>query len=344
LELGLLADQMQKQHHIFYFFLTFIGGIILGGALGYGLVLKNPNAMTGQPREVREGGYKFISPLLECEGGNEFGIRALQPTAEELNKRIKYYEEQDIVSHVSIYFRDLNNGPWFGINERDLFEPASLFKVPLLIAFLKESERDPTLLSRQVEFQPDPDVATQNMKPSENLEVGKLYSIAELLEALIINSDNQALLMLSENIDESVLEKVERDLGLFPGESDGLTVSVKNYASIFRVLYNSSYLSRANSEKALELLSRTNFTQGLPSALPEDIVVSHKFGERTILNGEYIVEKQLHDCGIIYYPQHPYLLCVMTRGSDYQRLTRVVKDMSKVVYDSVVKQASESSE
>jgi len=27
---------------------------------------------------------------------------------------------------------------------------------------------------------------------------------------------------------------------------------------------------------------------------------------------------QLHDCGIVYYPETPYLLCVMTKGWNFE--------------------------
>jgi len=40
---------------------------------------------------------------------------------------------------------------------------------------------------------------------------------------------------------------------------------------------------------------------------------------------------QLHDCGIVYSAQRPYFLCVMTRGSDVQRLAGVIAQASRFV-------------
>ena len=61
-------------------------------------------------------------------------------------------------------------------------------------------------------------------------------------------------------------------------------ISAKNYSLFFRVLYNATYLSREMSEKALGLLSKTVFRDGLTAKLPSSVVVSHKFGEWVLLS------------------------------------------------------------
>ena len=45
--------------------------------------------------------------------------------------------------------------------------------------------------------------------------------------------------------------------------------------------------------------------------------------------------RQLHDCGIIYYPNNTYLLCIMTRGKDFKQLESVIAGISKTVYEVV---------
>jgi len=42
---------------------------------------------------------------------------------------------------------------------------------------------------------------------------------------------------------------------------------------------------------------------------------------------------QLHDCGIVYYPQRPYVICVMTKGRDLDVLKNVIKGISEIVYE-----------
>ena len=108
-------------------------------------------------------------------------------------------------------------------------------------------------------------------------------------------------------------------------------MNVKEYSSFFRVLYNSSYINKESSEFALELLAESKFTEGIKSGVPKNIVVSHKFGEQ--INKNSLL--QLHDCGIVYAPKKPYILCVMTRGNNFDELADIIKNISKITYDSV---------
>lgn len=86
------------------------------------------------------------------------------------------------------------------------------------------------------------------------------------------------------------------------------------------------------SEKALELLSRSSFNKGFVAGLPKGVVVAHKFGERGGLKNNL---KQFHECGIIYFPENPYLLCVMTLGENEDNLIDLIKTVSSKVYQEV---------
>ncbi len=83
----------------------------------------------------------------------------------------------------------------------------------------------------------------------------------------------------------------------------------------------------------LETMSHSSFTKGIVAGVPEDVLVSHKFGEAPLKTGEV----QLHDCGIVYAQQSPYLLCVMSQGSDYEALADFIARVSQAVYVYVEK-------
>jgi beta-lactamase class A len=105
-------------------------------------------------------------------------------------------------------------------------------------------------------------------------------------------------------------------------------MSVRTYSSFFRILYNASYLTPNMSEKALELLSQTTYGFGIKDGVPKGITVARKFGERSFTSDSH----QLHDCGIVYYPSHPYLLCVMSRGQNMETLKEVIQETSSKIY------------
>ena len=90
------------------------------------------------------------------------------------------------------------------------------------------------------------------------------------------------------------------------------------------------------SEKALEFLSQTEFKKGIVGNIPSDVKVAHKFGERTYLSSTgTLVYKELHDCGIVYASNNPYVLCVMTRGNDFEKLEDLIQSISQTAYETL---------
>ena len=164
---------------------------------------------------------------------------------------------------------------------------------------------------------------------------GEEYTVEQLLEHLIKYSDNDALTALYPLLPEKEYVSLFDRLGVKGVNlSDAqTTLTVVEYSTFFRVLYNASFLSQEMSEKALELLVGATYDGGLSGGVPRSVPVAHKFGERDLGDGFY----QLHDCGIVYEPQKQYLLCVMTRGKNQNELSSVIKEISKYTYEQVSK-------
>ena len=304
-------------------------------AIGFGIG-RTTLPSIGKVIEIRhQGNYKFTNPLLECDSTSSSSDQYLVDLRTNLNTLIDQLTADHQLSFASVYYRDLNNGPWFGINENELFSPASLAKVPLAIAFYKLSESDPSLLSQEVEYLPVP-IEDQNIVPSITLVPDQKYTIQDLIFRMIVYSDNESYRLLSTRMPADKLIEVYNDLGVdiskAKDDPTGNIIPVISYASFFRILYNSSYLNKDSSEKILQLLSQVEYKKALVAGIPSGITVSHKFGERHYLaTGEY----QLHDCGIVYLPGHPYLACIMTRGNGFDSLASAIRQISASIYNTV---------
>ena len=288
----------------------------------------NPNVSAAYDNfsELHGGGYKLINPLYECNTGLPYGTTQLLDLKNSVSSYIDQITANNSVTRAAVQYRDLNAGPWFGINNQDLFSPSSLLKVPVMMAYYKEAEKNPLILTQEITYTQDPaGLANENFPPKHPLVKGKTYTVEQLIEQMIIESDNVALLLLEDKIGNDKINQVTLDMGITNYQD--LSMSVVDYATLFRVLYYATYLNKDYSEKALEILSRVEFTQGLVAPLPKEIVVSHKFGEREA-DGVH----QLHDCGIVYYPKHPYLVCIMTKGPNFNDLMATIQQISSKIY------------
>lgn len=314
----------------------------LGGLLGW--YLHRP-AKVASVSFVRENpaDYKFIDPVLLLQVPEDTTTPQFQSLKKDINSYITTATAQNKATNVSVYFRQLNADRWVGINAEEKYAPASMFKVVSLVAFLRQAQQNPSLFSTNVTIAAGGIDANANQDyypPADPVKVGNTYSSQDLLSHMIVNSDNNAAFTIDQLTGKDALNKTYNDLSI-PNPNDTSAVdfvSPHTYSRIFRSLYNGAFLSDSISEQALELMSKTTFTQGLVAGVPAGTVVSHKFGERSIVSiagsGGPIV-RELHDCGIVYAPGDPYLLCVMTKGSDFSSLQKVISDISALVWSSV---------
>ncbi|HYE22984.1 MAG TPA: serine hydrolase [Candidatus Paceibacterota bacterium] len=308
-----------------------LAACIVSFGAGYGITfLSGGNLSTGE-RELRDTGhYAYISPLLECSDTNILLPQEVREAEQDVREIIERHKKGGNLSIAAVYFRDLNNGPWFGVNVDTLFVPGSLLKVPMMISYLKILEQDPSLAEQEILYEQKMSAAIQNVAVADPLTLGERYSPDELLRRMITQSDNESAYLLYSLLGDERVGEVYTELGLgAPFTGQDYNIRVRDYATFFRILYNATYLSPESSERALELLVQTDFDKGIAAGIPANIPVANKFGERNYVGTS---ETQLHDCGIVYAKERPYSLCVMTRGTDIDALSNVIREISSTVY------------
>lgn len=313
---------------------------IASGVLGYrAWELRNQKLPVVEVREARNG---LISPLLDCRTVIQGEAREFLPLEKKIDAVIDGKIQSGAAKNVSVFFRELDSGRWVGIDENRKYFAASLLKVPLAIAYQYAAESDSSVLSRAYRYtgQVNSDL-TENIQPSQPLEAGKTYTVDELTERMIVSSENNAFSLLWNGLGTDSVKGLFDDIGDPFTYVDGLdyVLSPKEYSRFFRVLYNATLLNHETSNKLLGLLTRTDFKDGLVAGVPSGTVVAHKFGEHGNVpaSSGYPGPVEFHDCGIVYHPDRPYQLCVMTAGDSLQDLEGTVKDISRAVFDAVDK-------
>lgn len=289
--------------------------------------------------ETRQRGYQLISPLIDCSSDEVTGYNAF---IDDLRSKVLNLLNVNSQIEASVYFRDLNNGPILNINPKKEFYPASLTKIPVMMAYFKYAEDHPGIMKKYIVYEKKiPREDEVIYRPAQKLVVGTSYSVEELLYRMIVYSDNASRELLIKDIFNNIgknelavsinaYSDIFEALLLTSPDSPAPKMKASEVASFFRTLYNASYLNRKYSEKALNILGQVDFRDGLKSNLPSKTVIAHKFGEDFEEN-----YRHLHDCGIIYFPKKPYLLCVMTKGLDNKGQAELISKVSKLVHDEV---------
>lgn len=297
------------------------------------------NASFSDP--IREGGYPFVNPLLVCDRDEVSDIN--QGAQSVIQNAVNAEVAKGNITTASVYYRRFSDNSWALFNGDETYYPASLNKVPLMIAYYNWVEETDFPLEKSIYFPPGLDENAQQEIPPENpLEPGNSYTANDLINAMIKDSDNNATLLLLNAIDTSTLQRVFNDLQvpfLAAGQAPTNYMNVSQSAFFFRVLYNGTYLSHADSERALKVLSQTDFNDGLVAGVPSGTTVAHKFGLVSVApNNTVVTARELHDCGIVYPTgQNPYLLCVMTKSTgSLQGVEQAIADISRSVYKYVV--------
>jgi len=296
---------------------------------------------------AREGEFKFIrtAPIVKGPDGRALH-KELKPFRYKVTALVDEKLKKGEATTISVYFRDLVNGNRFGIKENDKFSPKSLLKLPLMIAYFKWAETNPLVLRKTLTFTvADPQTEPRHIKPVTELQPGKHYAVNDLIYRMIAYDDTDAYSLLYANLPAGRLDKIFKDLNVEydphkEKEEDSLSLSA--FAAFYRILFNASYLSEEMSEKALRYLSKSMFRDGMASGVPPNIEIACKHGERTLHvatdDGDDDLY-QLHEFGIIYHPSRPFLVGVMVRGNDFDTMMKVVRDITRLIYEEVDQQS-----
>ncbi len=273
-------------------------------------------------------GYKYVQPVYlaepKLESKNFIGLKSA------ISDFVESMKGTGQLGYASVYLKDLSTNEWMDFNPGNTYHPGSLFKIITMITFLKMAETNLSILEKEVVYKGlNPPLQTFN---SKIIEPGNKYKIKDLIYYMVVYSDNHATMLLHDYVDVGLFEKTFTDLGLKKPDvhDNGYQLSAKDYSKFVNVLYDGAYLTIPASEFAISLLSESDFNKGMTKELPQGMKIAHKFGESGVPGS-----REMHECGIIYLNNKPYLLTIMTKGKDSQQLTEIISHISKLVYDQM---------
>lgn len=225
----------------------------------------------------------------------------------------------------SFYFEYLPTGTSIGVNEKTEFEIASLVKIPTALAYYRKEEHAGLGFGEKIVTLEEKHL-DRGYGDLWEKGAGFQISIEDAMYRMLALSDNTAANVIADTIPQDYFTGVFDGLDITMNDKNGvLVISTKGYASILKSLYFAGIVSKENSQKILDILARTPFDDKLRSGVPESVTVSHKIG---------VYGDIYQDCGIVYEPNRPYLLCMYSHSTEKVATARM-SEISKEIYSFV---------
>ncbi|MDD4871612.1 MAG: class A beta-lactamase-related serine hydrolase [Kiritimatiellae bacterium] len=319
-----LSEKPGLRTKIQFLFLVLIAGGVLALCCG-AYVLKNVRHETEHseiiPQPVEKAWKNVEDHLAREKTRHHFGGSLPASVTETLTTNVR--------GRFSVYLEDLRTGTWWGINEQDSYVAWSLLKVSTLVALLKKVEREQLSLDNRITL-------TSEEKKRESPFVqhaageSSLLSVKKLAERMIEDSDDAATMVLCPLVSFDEFQEGLMATEMPPASPPNKLprVSPMQYANLLRSLFFSNYLKKPSSELVLSLLSNTVYNDQIRAGVPKKVLVAHKVGFDSG-SGDF------HDCGIVFLPKGPYILCVMSTNTTKEESDRVISSISRQIYEFI---------
>jgi beta-lactamase class A len=216
---------------------------------------------------------------------------------------------------VGLVIEDLDTGWEISFNKTTLIPSASLVKVPVMLACFYAEQEKKACLKDCVSLRSSHKVA--GSKVLGNDPPGSVYTVEELFDPMITQSDNAAANLLIDYMGFDSLNSYFKKMGLkntnisrrmmdFAERSEGAEnyTTAEDMAYLLEGLYRGKFLNKEVSQRCMQILGDQKINDRIPRKLPKGTYVVHKTGlERHIC----------HDAGIVFTGKGDFLICVLVK-------------------------------
>lgn len=231
--------------------------------------------------------------------------------------------------NIGFYYKNLVTQEVYSHNEKEVFIPASVIKLPILVgvfwlAFQKKLSLEDTLLVREEDKLPSCGALNSF---SREIEV----DILTLCRLMITISDNTATNLLIRYCGQEVLNELFYRMNLRDTlinrllfDEEASLKGIENQTTAFDMgillekLYRRRILNVDACDSILEILSKQQINHKIKERLPQGIQVAHKTGEDSGIS---------NDVGIIY-AKRPFILSIFSKDADIYRVNDFMRNIS----------------
>ncbi len=304
-----------------------VGAVVVVAAGGGWFARGRAHDVSGvQHADAQAKQYPLLGKRIFADNPNDVIINFV-PLRKDLQAKFNALSVQH-----SFYFEYLPSGTSIREGGDNVLTAASLIKVPLAMNLYRAAELGKVDLDQTVTITPDElDGAYGDLWKKG---AGTQLTLRQAAKIMLTQSDNTAKQVIFDHIhglltsDQESLNQLDIDQLIESGQA---VIDAKSYSSVLKSLYLSSYLGYDDSQEILGYLAHSTATNRLTAQLPKNVTVAHKIG---VYNNASWSES---DCGVVYLPKRPYVICIMV-GLPEDQANTFIAQISKEVYDFVVRQ------
>lgn len=214
---------------------------------------------------------------------------------------------------------DMTTGSYYGANEKETFEAASLNKLPVMLAMYKGAEEGTVNLSTQYILKDSDKI--QGSGSLSGKPAGTKLTFKDLVIAMGHESDNTAFGISKRILTEEKIIEVMKQINMPSSLITDDESTPYDIGFFFKTLLDAKLVSRETRDEILGNLTGTIYENWIAKDMP--VPVAHKFGTLAHVR---------NDGGVVMATK-PYVLVVMTKGIVESDADEVIPLFSKQVYN-----------
>lgn len=239
--------------------------------------------------------------------------------AEEVIKAFK--EETRKFSGVyGLYVMKLDSGFSYAVSEREIFQAASLIKLPAIAALYIEAEKGNVDLETKYRLKEGDKrfgAGSLSAKPE-----GTVLTYRDLARLMGKQSDNTAFNIIRQVLGDERIDEVAREIGMLDTSLEENETTTRDVGIFFEKLWQGDIVSDKSRDEILGFLTNTTYEEWLVAGIPSNVRVAHKFGRETHV---------VNDAGIVFTDK-PFILVIMSKGVVEREADEVFPELARIVY------------
>lgn len=275
--------------------------------------------------------FLFYSFFLILLGRNLTFIPSLNFSRAEKPKDTEELREglatflKDKPGQFSIFYKDLQSGEGFGMDENTVLTAASLNKVVIIGYLYHLAAKKEINLEDKIVIQPE-DIQDYGTGSLRYKKAGEPYTLKYLAQLAFKQSDNTAAHVLTIRLGEDNIQEYARQLGMNSTNMVDNETSASDIGRFFELLHQGKITSASLTREMMDFMKDTEFEDRIPRFLPKKVTVYHKIGDAVTL---------VHDGGIIDNGKEPFIMVVMSHDlKDEEKAKETIGQIAQFIYSS----------